>query len=194
MADRSAYDGIRPQNVKGLPAELWARIVLHQIPAEERRKFLLVSSSFRDLVLPVLFSNVTVCFGLWLSETSDRIVTGEDAELKAALMTDEEVAEMTRLNVQACDILRHISRTPSFAKVIKKFSVRAYFVHHESGVFELGESPFIFFTHICGLCSCLSSRVERRNIGHAESQVIPIRGSLPNSERRCVGRTCAVIR
>ncbi|RPD72721.1 hypothetical protein L226DRAFT_572842 [Lentinus tigrinus ALCF2SS1-7] len=49
------------------------------------------------------------------------------------MMGDDE-SELERVNVKACEILHHIARTPSFARVIKKFSVRAYFKMHAGEV------------------------------------------------------------
>ncbi|RPD53285.1 hypothetical protein L226DRAFT_511375 [Lentinus tigrinus ALCF2SS1-7] len=129
----SGCDSNQAQGGRRLPPELW-RIAVHYLSDEDIRSLSLVSSSLRELVLADLFSHVTVCFGLWQSEASDRYVVGEEAD--TVMMGDDE-SELERLNVKACEILHHIARTPSFARVIKKFSVRAYLVHAGEGIFEL---------------------------------------------------------
>ena len=101
-----------------LPTELWT-FVVRTLPHDDQRNCLFVSKQLHDIALFFLFSKVTLYFGLWESDPFyDRwSVEPWDKE-------DIQAVE-TRANI-TWELLRHISRTPSFATIVKKVSVRAY--------------------------------------------------------------------
>ncbi|TFK88957.1 hypothetical protein K466DRAFT_519873 [Polyporus arcularius HHB13444] len=132
-----------------LPPELWA-MVIHQLSKDDQRNLLFVSTFFHDLALSDVFSHVTIRFGLWRPDASDYNVVTDDADTPPPPMTEDQRAETALVNLHACEILHHIARTPRFARVIKKLSIRAYVAHSGDGVFELFalKEAVLAMTHI----------------------------------------------
>ncbi len=112
-----------------MPPELW-RLVVQHLSKDDMAEFLCVCRLFRDVVLPVLFSHVTVEFGLWRPEDPD--IEDETPGHKQR----GEAEEIEEIQEKTCEVLFHTMRTPSFARVIKKLSVRAYFVDDSKGILE----------------------------------------------------------
>ena len=106
-----------------IPTELWAQII-EFLPRADQRTCLLVSRMFHDLAISHLFAQVFVHFGLWTPQCDSRF-PGES-------MTTEEREEMQRINSISWNVLRHISRNPSFASLVKKITVRAYSASEDS--------------------------------------------------------------
>ena len=145
-----------------LPPELWG-MVIKCLSKEDIRSFCSVCRLFRDLTHPVLFSHVTLRFGLWRpadggSAEEDNMDhdagSAEEENMDHdTQLTDEEVSELKRSQRRTCELLLHVVRTPSFAQLVCKLSVRAYFVDDRDGMFELCEWPGLW------LCSPFRRRV-----------------------------------
>ena len=110
------YDLTSLDMLRNLPLELWAYIIQH-LPVADQKSCLFVSRQFHDLTIPVLFSHVTLYFGLWsiahLGHDMD-----EDAH-------DEWLDEENRRENITWEVLWHISTTPSFARIVKAVTVKA---------------------------------------------------------------------
>ncbi|KAI0692128.1 hypothetical protein C8T65DRAFT_670064 [Cerioporus squamosus] len=132
-----------------LPPELW-KMVVEYLPREDQRRLLFVCKFFRDLAIASLFSHITVCFGLWRPDASDYDLVSDETDTPRPPMTVDQHAEMLRVFSNACEILHHIAHTPSFARLVKMLSVRAYFVHHRDGTFELFalKEALLAMTHV----------------------------------------------
>ncbi|KAI0692129.1 hypothetical protein C8T65DRAFT_670073 [Cerioporus squamosus] len=141
----SASDVNQPR----LPPELW-KMVVDYLSRDDQRSLLFVCKFFHDLAIPSLFSHITVCFGLWRPDASDYNIVTDETDTPPPPMTADQHAEMMRVTLNACEILHHISHTPSFARVVKKLSVRAYFVHDRYGTFELFalKEALLAMTHV----------------------------------------------
>ena len=107
-----------------LPPELW-NLVIDHLPKEDKQTCLLISRQFYGITLPILFSHITISFGLWHA--------GSYMEYSTLVGLEEEA---TSRNLRTFDLLFHIATTPSFGMVIKTVYVEA-FTHRES-TFELG--------------------------------------------------------
>ncbi|KAI1796940.1 hypothetical protein LXA43DRAFT_495097 [Ganoderma leucocontextum] len=99
-----------------LPTELWYPII-YMLPSLDQKTCLSVSKIFHDIAATSVFSHVTISLGFWRpfefeSEYDD--------------LATEEKAAMKRQANTSYDVLRHIMRTPDFAKKVKKLSVRAF--------------------------------------------------------------------
>ena len=112
-----------PSIMTRIPTEIWAHIV-EFVPRADQRSCLFVSRMFHDLALSRLFAHVFVHFGLWTSQCDGRYPSDS--------MTTEEHEEMQRINSISWNVLRHISRNPSFASLVKKITVRAYSASEDS--------------------------------------------------------------
>ncbi|TFK88952.1 hypothetical protein K466DRAFT_519869 [Polyporus arcularius HHB13444] len=130
-----------PKDSLRLPPEVW-RLVVEHLSREDARSLLSVCTLFHELAVPSVFSHVTVRFGLWpphdwsADENDD---TQQSKELRR------------RSELSTCELLFHILRTPSFARVVKKLSVRAY---GEEDVFELYalKEAILVMTNIASFC------------------------------------------
>ncbi|TBU21863.1 hypothetical protein BD311DRAFT_869709 [Dichomitus squalens] len=105
-----------------LPPEVWGLIV-DQLQAEDQRTCLFLSKLHHDFALKALFAHVTVYFGLWRMD---------DGGLMDSI---EKLEEMRRRNNTTFDVLRHISLSPDFARLVRTLSVRA-FVDGGDGIFH----------------------------------------------------------
>ena len=133
-----------------LPPELWG-MVIKCLSKEDMRSFCSVCRLFRDLTHPVLFNHVTLCFGLWRADDAGN--AEEDSVDYDTQLTDEEVSELESSQRRTCELLLHVVRTPSFAQLVRKLSVCAYFVDDRDGMFELCEWPGLW------VCSPFQRRV-----------------------------------
>ncbi|KAI0323832.1 hypothetical protein GY45DRAFT_1399634 [Cubamyces sp. BRFM 1775] len=95
-----------------LPLELWHTIVQF-LPREGQRTVLLVSRSLHDIVLPLLFSHITIRFGLWKPDC-------EDPGSYYKYMDEEDLEQYHTISSQ---IMRRIAHEPDFARVVKVLSV-----------------------------------------------------------------------
>ncbi len=112
-----------PKDSLRLPPEIW-RLVVKNLSREDARSLLSVCTLFHELAVPSVFSHVTVRFGLWPPHDW----SGDEND------DTQQSKELRRSELSTCELLFHILRTPSFARVVKKLSVRAY---GEEDVFEL---------------------------------------------------------
>ncbi len=120
----TAGDGSRSEGnrlVPNLPPELWGMVV-HDLSNADMRSFFCVSRLFHDLILPVLFSQVTVRYGLWRPDDED----AQGYQPLEMPVTMEEMHELEHNQLNICEVLLRIIRTPSFARLVKKLSIRAY--------------------------------------------------------------------
>lgn len=154
-------------------------MVVRHLPCESQRSLLFVSRFFHDLALPVLFNHVVIHFGFWRYNWTDNNILRGDWEMTPPPMTEEEEAEMTRRDVQACEILHHIARTSSFARVVKKMSIRAHFLDDREGIFELCECFFLAMKGICTSHLDSFSCSEGGSPSDDKYYVVSMGGSLP---------------
>lgn len=120
-----------------LPPELWS-LVISFLPSEDRRICLFVSRFYRDLTLPFLFSHVTIHFGLWKDRRED--FNSYDIEWNSTVYE----GELETRNSISCEMLWHISTSPSFAVVIKSLSIQAFMAENSFGIFETRMSAFSY--------------------------------------------------
>ncbi|TBU24542.1 hypothetical protein BD311DRAFT_799355 [Dichomitus squalens] len=111
---------------KQLPTELWYRTIQF-LPTQDQRTCLSVSKLHHDIAQKYVFSHIIITLGLWRRD--DDISHGIDFGLTPAPI---EVAEASRLAKLNYALLRHITRTPEFARLVKKLTVRAYSLFEES--------------------------------------------------------------
>ena len=111
--------------MRPLPPELWG-LVIDRLDSEEQRTCLFVCKLLHDFALKALFAHITVYFCLWMMDYG------------ALGIPDEKLEEMRRRNETTFDLLRHISLSPDFARLVKELSVRA-FVGGGDGIFHTRE-------------------------------------------------------
>ncbi|EJF64849.1 hypothetical protein DICSQDRAFT_167001 [Dichomitus squalens LYAD-421 SS1] len=99
-----------------MPAELWYPII-EMLPSVDQKTCLSVSEMFHDIALTYVFSHVSISLGLW--RPFEHI---DDEEV----FTDDEKADLIRRADASYEVLRHIMRTPDFARKVKRVSVRAF--------------------------------------------------------------------
>ncbi len=100
-----------------LPPELWGMVV-HDLSNEAMRSFSSVSRLFHDLILPVRHSS------FWPLGADDKNADGDRSP--GILVMNKEVPELENNPRNTCEVLLQIIRTPSFARLVKTLSVRAY--------------------------------------------------------------------
>ena len=105
-----------------LPPEMWSQII-DFLPRADQRSCLFVSRVFHEFALARLFAHVIVYFGLWTANGENR---------PSIPWTEKDYEDMDRLNLNSWQVLHHISRTPAFARFVKKLSVRAFSISTKS--------------------------------------------------------------
>lgn len=104
-----------------LPPETWGT-VLGFLPKSSQLTLLFVSQYLHDLALRVLFAHVTIRFGLWRMGSGVWDEVAEETEWGTPEYTRESDENKRRTST----LLAHITRTQTFANLVKKISVRAY--------------------------------------------------------------------
>ncbi|KAI0640854.1 hypothetical protein C8Q79DRAFT_920710 [Trametes meyenii] len=99
-----------------IPLELW-HLILQSIPRDDQRNCLHVSRTLHSIAQAILFARVTITFGLWRVQGP---TTGTDED------DPDDAHELERHETISWQILRHITKDPEFAGVIKKLYVRSY--------------------------------------------------------------------
>ncbi|KAI0323838.1 hypothetical protein GY45DRAFT_1365372 [Cubamyces sp. BRFM 1775] len=108
------------------PPEIWY-IIVQLLSREDQRRMLFVSKPLHDCALSLLFSRVTIRFGLWVP----------DCNRPGPLYDNmDEEGELERQHNVSWEVLRRISRDPSFAQLVKVVSVRAFMGEGDT-VFQL---------------------------------------------------------
>ena len=97
-----------------LPPELWA-LVVGFLPTVDKRACLFVSKQYHDIALSLLFSHITVQFGNILQSFTD----------SEGLIEEFYRAEVIPRQHVTWEVLRHISTTPKFARIVKSVTVQA---------------------------------------------------------------------
>ena len=99
------------------PVELF-QLIAEQSPRPTRKILFTVSKMFHDLVLPMLFSRITMTFGIkrkpernWQPDTS---------------WTEEETTQLNKYCRTSSSILQHIAENSEFSSVVKHLSIRWY--------------------------------------------------------------------
>lgn len=95
-----------------LPTELWD-LVLKSLPSADQRFCLSVSRLFCDLARPLLFSRLTIHFGLWTAH-NNRNYPASEARL------------IERHDLRNTELFQHITHDAHFASIIKEIDVRAH--------------------------------------------------------------------
>ncbi|TFK88951.1 hypothetical protein K466DRAFT_661932 [Polyporus arcularius HHB13444] len=117
-----------------LPPEVLGMVVWY-LSDEDKRSFSSVCRYFRDLTIPVLFSHLTVRFGSWTPGPPKPYINLE-GPLPHYTLKDQH-AELARINMDTCGMLRHMHNNPSFARVVKKLTIYAYYIPGRSCADEL---------------------------------------------------------
>ncbi len=94
-----------------LPPEIWG-LVLPSLSRTDQRSCLSVCTTFRDLARALLFSRVVIRFGMWWKARDVRFSASDLDVMKRWFAVNREV-------------LQHIARDASFARLIRTISVRA---------------------------------------------------------------------
>lgn len=97
-----------------LPPEIW-HIIVESTSPSTRRNCLFVSRLFHDLSIRSLFSCIRIFLGAWEKEGT----------LSGGLEEGSLRADTYELNL-SWDILQHIIRNPTFARVVRKLIVYPY--------------------------------------------------------------------
>lgn len=97
-----------------LPPEIWTNMIQCLHP-NDRTPCLSVSKSLHDISLPLVFSHITVRFGI--RRNTDDLLEDWTEDQKVAANNATRVSH---------ELLQHIVRTPEFARVVTKVTVRAY--------------------------------------------------------------------
>lgn len=95
-----------------LPTELWD-LVLKDLPSTDQRSCLSVSRLFCDFARPLLFSRLTIHFGLWTAH-NNRNYPASEARL------------VERHDLRNAELFQHITHDAHFASIIKEIDVRAH--------------------------------------------------------------------
>jgi len=107
----TAIDHIR-HLMDAVPAEIWSNI-LHSVPRVEQTKLLGVCRAFHDIALELVFQAIKIYF-----------VGGSAAGKMLNSDSEEFVNEITqKLMIRSWELLRRITRDPSFARVVKSMTV-----------------------------------------------------------------------
>ncbi len=93
-----------------LPLELWG-LIIGCLSRTDQRSCLSVSTSLRALARPVVFSCITIHFGIWMAPR---------------FYSDLEMQLIKRQKIINSEILRYIACDPQLARAIKTFSVHAH--------------------------------------------------------------------
>ena len=121
---------------KPLPPELWYRII-QVLPPRDQKTCLSVSKMHHDIAVKYVFSHIIITLGLWRRD--DEMDPMWDMNLAP---TPVQIIESKRLARANYALLRHIMRTPDFARNVKKLTVRAYSLFEEVPMeYEIGECP-----------------------------------------------------
>ncbi|EJF63679.1 hypothetical protein DICSQDRAFT_160243 [Dichomitus squalens LYAD-421 SS1] len=100
-----------------LPVELF-QLVAELSSRPTQKTLLLVSKMFHDLVLPLLFSRITLIFGI--KRKPERHWNHE------VPWSEEENTQLRKYNGMATSILQHMAGNSEFAKGVKQLSIRWY--------------------------------------------------------------------
>ncbi|KAH9925734.1 uncharacterized protein B0H18DRAFT_1007946 [Fomitopsis serialis] len=110
-----------------LPPEILAQII-DLTPREVRPVCLLLSRMLHDLVVPLVFSSVTVEFGAWEYSYHDEADDDDEDEDDDVHFNSSGIPGLAKegRSSRSIDILKHIMEDSNFARVVKKLEVRAY--------------------------------------------------------------------
>ncbi len=131
-----------PHRHASLPTELWYPII-DMLPSLDQKTCLSVSKTFHDITAIYVFSHVTISLGFWRPFEYE----AEDEDF-----SPEEKTAIKRHANASYDILRHIMRTPDFAKGVKKVSVRAFSNAGEEMQIAIRKSCFFVFRIVDWKC------------------------------------------
>ena len=127
---------------KQLPTELWYRIIQF-LSTSGQKACLSVSKMHHDIAMKYVFSHVIVTFGLWRRD--DEMESMWDINLAPTAVQVIEAKRVAHVNYE---LLRHIMRTPDFARNVKKLTIPAYSLFEDVPmVYEIGE----YFRLVCRL-------------------------------------------
>ncbi|TBU24541.1 hypothetical protein BD311DRAFT_701857 [Dichomitus squalens] len=113
----------------GLPTELWYRII-QALPSNDQRRCLSISRMLHDIAWEIVFSHITIRFGLW-RDVSDPF---------SEEVSDDEQVEADKATRLSCELLRHIKQSPDLACIVMGMTVRAYTYPEEDPSQELIEA------------------------------------------------------
>ncbi|KAI1798213.1 hypothetical protein LXA43DRAFT_15688 [Ganoderma leucocontextum] len=135
-----------------LPVELF-QLIVESCPRPTRKTLLFVSKMFHDLALPLLFSRITLTFGI--KRRPGRHWSRDDP------WTEEETAQLSKYNSRSFAILQHLEQDISLAKIVRSLSVRWY-------EFPFGRSTTLALEAVGRALSALSNleSFEWRGNGH----------------------------
>lgn len=102
---------------RALPYELW-ELIIRELPRSDQRTCLLVSRITHDVARPFIFSRLMIFFGKWEFAT-------DPTDLGYTTWSHRDV-DAARHNWTSMDLLRHITRTPEFADLVREVTVAAY--------------------------------------------------------------------
>jgi hypothetical protein len=97
-----------------LPADIWLAIVEMSL-VHDRRALLCVSRALYQAVLPSLFKEVKIQFGLWESLRSH--VANVDVDLQTLMRDTARTTD---------EVMAHIISNPTFARAVRELHVLSY--------------------------------------------------------------------
>lgn len=100
-------------NYSSLPPEIW-RLVLECLPRTDQRSCLSVSTAFRGLAHPLIFSRIIIHYGMWKAREMDVGFSLPDLRLMEQRCTSNT------------ELLQHVARDARFARSVRTISVRAH--------------------------------------------------------------------
>ncbi|EIW57061.1 uncharacterized protein TRAVEDRAFT_49872 [Trametes versicolor FP-101664 SS1] len=100
-------------NYSSLPPEIWG-LVLECLPRTDQRSCLSVSTAFRGLAHPLIFSRIIIHYGMWKARERDVGFSLQDLRLMEQRCTSNT------------ELLQHVARDARFARSVRTISVRAH--------------------------------------------------------------------
>ena len=103
-----------------LPTDLWHPIVAN-LPRSAQRSCLFVSSTLHDVAMPLLFSHISISFGICEQDVPDRVELARNNTLHEHLAKGAHLARFRRDG-----ILQRILTDSKFAAMVRRMTVRVW--------------------------------------------------------------------
>ena len=103
-----------------LPTDLWHPIVAN-LPRSAQRSCLFVSSTLHDVAMPLLFSHISISFGICEQDVADCVELARNKKLHEHLAKGAHLARVRRDGM-----LQRILTDSSFAGMVRRMTVRVW--------------------------------------------------------------------